>query len=50
MLSLHRNSAESRVAKKRIPQKGAVVQLVRIHACHVAGSSPVRTAGKEKIS
>ena len=24
-------------AKKRIPQKGAVVQLVRIHACHAWG-------------
>ena len=52
-LSLHRNSAESRVAKKRIPQKGAVVQLVRIHACHAWGrgfeSRPHRQKSLENL-
>ena len=34
ILSLHRNSVEIPVAD---PEKGAVVQLVRIHACHAWG-------------
>ena len=36
-LSLHRNSAESRAINREDLQNGAVVQLVRIHACHAWG-------------